>query len=86
MASKGVVFDHLLPLMNERCTVFGSTLLQGGVQRTWLARQLMSAYNRKGIFCNAHDDLDGLRRELERRFRSVSIEVVGTAALFIAQR
>jgi hypothetical protein len=42
----------------------------------------MDAYNTKGIFSNRHDDLDGLKRALDRRFRDVSVEVVGCAALF----
>lgn len=82
IASKAVVFDHLRALMNPGAALFGATLLTVGVPRTWLARRLMAIYNRRGIFSNELDDLDGLRRELERRFADVSIEVVGCAALF----
>jgi 2-polyprenyl-3-methyl-5-hydroxy-6-metoxy-1,4-benzoquinol methylase len=80
--AKAVVFDHLRALMNPNAVLFGSTLLQGGVARTWMAKRLMDAYNRKGIFANRQDDLDGLKRALERRFRDVTVEVVGCAALF----
>ena len=80
--SKCVAFDHLKALMNPGAVLFGSTLLQGGVRRHWLARRLMDAYNRKGIFSNQGDDVAGLTRELGRRFREVSVEVVGCAALF----
>ena len=80
--SKCVAFDHLKALMNPGAVLFGSTLLQGGVRRHWLARRLMDAYNRKGIFSNQGDDSAGLTRELGRRFREVSVEVVGCAALF----
>ena len=80
--SKSVALDHLKALMNPGAVLFGSTLLYGGVPRHWFARRLMDAYNRKGIFSNQGDDLDGLRRELGRRFREVSVEVVGCAALF----
>jgi len=66
--------------------LFGSSLLQGGVVRSWPAQHLMALYNRKGIFSNEADDLDGLRRELHKRFEQVSIEVVGCAALFSACR
>lgn len=81
-ASKGVVFDHLKALMNPNGVLFGATLLQGGVTRSPLARRLMAAYNRRGIFSNTDDDLDGLRHALHQRFRDVSVEVVGCAALF----
>lgn len=80
--SKSVAFDHLKVLMNPDAVLFGSTLLQGGVSRNWFAKRLMHAYNNKGIFSNRHDDLDGLRRALGQRFRDVSVEVVGCAAIF----
>lgn len=80
--SKSIAFDHLKALMNPNGVLFGSTLLQGGVTRNWLARRLMGAYNRKGIFSNKLDDLAGLKRALAQRFRETSVEVVGCAALF----
>jgi len=80
--SKAVAFDHLKDLMNPNAVLFGSTRLQGGVPRSWLAKRLMDIYNKKGIFSNQDDSLDGLKRELGRRFREVSVEVVGCAALF----
>ena len=82
MASKSVAFDHLKALMNPGGVLFGATLLHGGVTRSWLARRLMSLYNSRGIFSNERDDLPELRRSLERRFRDVSVVVVGCAALF----
>ncbi len=86
MTAKACVFDHLLPLMNPGAAIFGSTLLQGGVERSAPARWLMDYYNSDGVFSNTRDDLDTLRRALEMRFADVSIEVVGCAALFSARR
>ncbi|MET0532585.1 MAG: class I SAM-dependent methyltransferase [Steroidobacter sp.] len=80
--SKSVMFDHLKALMNPNAVLFGSTLLQGDVQRSWMARRLMALYNKKGIFANEHDDLAGLEQALKRRFRDVSVRVVGCGALF----
>ena len=45
-------------------------------------KRLMDRYNRKGIFSNRHDGVDGLKRALDQRFRSVSVEIVGCVALF----
>jgi 16S rRNA G1207 methylase RsmC len=45
----------------------------------------MNFYNAKGVFSNRRDDLGALNRELEKRFRDVSIEVVGCGALFTAR-
>lgn len=80
--SKSVVFDHLQGMMNPNGVLFGSTLLQGGVTRSWLATRLMAIYNRRGIFSNERDDLDGLTQALTQRFRDVSVAVVGCVALF----
>lgn len=84
MTTKARAFDFLSPLMNPGAVVFGSTLLQGGVARSFAARRLMAFYNSKGIFSNTQDDLATLTRELEKRFSAVSVETVGCAALFSA--
>lgn len=80
--SKAVIFDHLKALMNPNAVLFGTTLLQGGVPRSWLAKRLMAVYNKKGIFSNVQDNLDSLNSALTQRFRDVSVEVVGCGALF----
>jgi 2-polyprenyl-3-methyl-5-hydroxy-6-metoxy-1,4-benzoquinol methylase len=80
--SKAIAFDHLQTLMNPNAVLFGSTLLQGDAPRNWLAQRLMDIYNQKGIFSNQQDDLEGLERSLNQRFRDISVEVVGCAALF----
>ena len=85
IAAKAVALDHLKAAMNADAVLFGSTLLQGGVPRGRLARRLMAFYNRKGIFSNRDDDLDGLKAALDQRFRDVSVEVAGCAALFSAR-
>jgi hypothetical protein len=80
--SKVVTFDHLKVLMNPNGVLFGSTLVQSGVTLNWFAKRLMDAYNKKGIFSNKGDSLEGLKRALDQRFKDVSVEVVGCAALF----
>lgn len=80
--TKSTVFRHLKTLLNPGGAMFGSTLLSGGVHRSWAARRLMAFYNSKGIFTNDHDDLEGLRTILSEHLTAVTIEVVGCAALF----
>jgi hypothetical protein len=82
MIDKAVAFDHLKELMNPGARIFGSTILQGGVKRGWMAKKLMAFYNKRGIFANMDDDLKGLRSSLTQRFESVTLEVVGCVALF----
>jgi hypothetical protein len=85
MATRARAFDFLSPLLNPGAVVFGSTLLQDGVARSFVAQRLMAFYNSKGIFSNTRDDLKTLTRELEKRFDAVSVETVGCAALFSAR-
>ncbi len=80
--SKAIIFDNLKELMNHNAVIFGSTLFQGGVPRSWLARRLMGIYNKKGVFSNQHDSLDDLEMSLNHSFRDVSIDVVGCVAVF----
>jgi Methyltransferase domain len=82
IASKAVVFDHLLPLVQPGGVVFGATILQGGVRHTRLARTLLPVYNRKGLFANRDDDLEGLERALASRFTGYELDVTGGVALF----
>ena len=80
--SKSVAFDHLLTLMNPNGVLFGSTILHDGVRRNWFARQLMDVHNKKGIFSNQGDDLQGLVKALKKRYGDVVVKVEGCVALF----
>jgi len=85
MESKAVAFEHLKAHMNPGATFFGSTILHSGVRRNWAARQLMAAYNRKGVFSNENDHLPSLNQALSAHFHSVRLEVIGCVALFSGQ-
>lgn len=80
--AKSIVLDHLKCCMNRGAKLFGSTILQDGVPRSWLANRLMRTYNRRGIFSNQQDSLDGLIQALQQRFCEVSVNVEGCVAIF----
>jgi 2-polyprenyl-3-methyl-5-hydroxy-6-metoxy-1,4-benzoquinol methylase len=82
ISEKAVVFDHLKSLMNQDAVVFGSTILQSGVPKSWVAQRLMNFYNKKGIFANTEDSLTELEKALKERFKEVQIDIVGCVALF----
>lgn len=83
--SKKRVFDNLKSLLNPNGTIFGSTILQCGVEISVAARWLMRFYNSKGVFTNAADDLAGLRSILEAGFTESRVDTVGSVALFSAR-
>jgi SAM-dependent methyltransferase len=83
MRTKGVVFDHCKTVLAPGGVVFGSTVLTGGVPHTRFSRWMMDQLNdRNESFSNREDDLDTLTAQLEKRFRDVSVDVVGSVAIF----
>lgn len=83
-AEKGVVFDHLRPLLARGGVLFGATLLGHGVERTLVARAAAGLFNRARVFSNRGDSLAGLQLALSRRFARVQVRTVGCVALFSA--
>jgi ubiquinone/menaquinone biosynthesis C-methylase UbiE len=84
--SKAVAFDHLTELLNPGGVLFGATLLHEGVERNWFARRLMAFYNKKGVFANREDSLEGLQQAIESRFSDITLDVIGCAALFAVKK
>jgi SAM-dependent methyltransferase len=82
--TKAVVFDNLIPLLQPGGVIFGATILSDGVDHTRLARALLRAYNRKGIFSNLHDHRHALEHALADRFSRYELDVSGSVALFAA--
>jgi ubiquinone/menaquinone biosynthesis C-methylase UbiE len=80
--TKAAVFRNLKPYVAPGGVVFGSTILTGGVEKNALARRVSALYNRKGIFTNEADSVDGLRGVLEQEFASHELEVRGSVGLF----
>ena len=85
IAEKSVVFDHLRTTLAVGARVFGATILQGDVPRSWAAQKLMNLYNRRGIFSNAGDTRQALQAALAARFHDVKIGIKGAVALFEAR-
>lgn len=85
-ADKGVAFGHLADRLAPDGVLFGSTILGRGIRHNAAGRGLMNLYNKKGIFHNNEDDVEGLERALRQHFAEVTVDVVGTVALFRAYR
>jgi SAM-dependent methyltransferase len=85
ISEKAVAFDHVAALLAPGARVFGATILQGHLRRSRIAQAFMDLYNRKGIFANANDTLEGLDAALRTRFRDVNVQSRGTVALFEAR-
>lgn len=82
MQAKGTVFEYLKALLNPGGVLFGITLLYGGVERSSLATYAYYWLNLMGIMTNRHDDVEGLKKNLELHFTESNLEVIGCGALF----
>ncbi len=84
ISEKVIVFDYLLPHLQEGGVIFGSSLVPHGVPTSWVARKLMKFYNDKGIFHNHDDCLEDLHAALSSRFTRYEIGTKGCAVIFKA--
>jgi SAM-dependent methyltransferase len=66
--------------------LFGASVLGRDAEHSWIARRVLTAFNRQRGFDNLGDTEDGLRSILEASFEQVELDVVGSAALFAATR
>jgi hypothetical protein len=82
LADKAGILERPAALLRPGGVLFGTTVLAGGVRHTALSRAHISALNRRGIFANREDDLDGLRRELAGRFGDHTLTTRGSLAVF----
>ncbi len=85
MSEKARAFATLADALADDGGFFGSTILNADVEHNAFGRALIRIYNRKGIFGNARDDAEGLRRALREAFDEVNVTVEGTVALFSAR-
>jgi SAM-dependent methyltransferase len=86
MKTKRVVFENLRTVLKPGGTLFGCTILYGGVKRSPLATVAMYLVNARGYLTNKQDDLDVLKRNLTECFSESSVKMVGCVALFWARK
>lgn len=83
-AEKSAVIKNLKACLSENGKLFGSTILAKDQEHNWLAKRLLTLYNKKGVFGNWHDDESGLIAMLKQHFANVDVRVKGTVAFFTA--
>lgn len=81
MIEKGAAFTHLAPLLRPGGRIFGSTILDAGVDHNRLARDQLTRMNDTGVFSNRTDSAVALAAALEPSF-TATVWTVGSVALF----
>lgn len=83
---KAIAIRNVADVLSPAGTLFGATILGRSGDHSWLARRVLSAFNRQGGFDNFDDSEASLREMLEASFEEISIQIVRSAALFQARR
>jgi len=86
MTEKGKVFDSFNPIMNLNTCVFGYTILNKGIKKTWLSRVVFYVLQKLKVINGVHDSAQQLLNELKNRFQQCEVNVVGSVAIFVAKQ
>lgn len=81
---KAVAIRNVAAVLAPDGVLFGGTILGSLEQHTPLARAILWAFNRRGVFNNLADTEEGLHEILEESFQTVEINLVGSMAQFMA--
>ena len=84
MSVKGVVFDAIEPLLRPGTTVFGYTILNQDVAKTWFSKSVYFILHKLRVINGPDDSASQLEQELKKRFGTVAVTVIGCVALFVA--
>ncbi len=84
LTRKALAVKHVAAVLAPSAVLFGASVLGRSGQHTWLARRVLSAFNRRGAFDNLDDTEEGLREILEASFERVELETIGSIAIFSA--
>jgi SAM-dependent methyltransferase len=84
LSRKAVAVTNVAAVLAPTGVLFGASILGGAARHSRLARNILNANNRRGVFDNLEDTEEGLRRMLEASFERVELETIGSMAIFAA--
>ena len=85
VTEKAVAFDHAAAVLAEGGVCFGASVTPKGQHLNPFAKAVLAASNATGALNNRNDSHEDLRAEIERRFRTTEIRLVGTMTLWEAR-
>lgn len=86
ITEKMVVFESLYQLLNPGGVIFGATIIADSRKSSWIAKRLMKVYNKKGVFCNAGNNIKTLENLLSAQYENFELNVIGSAAQFVIHK
>jgi SAM-dependent methyltransferase len=84
VSRKATAVANVAAVLAPTGVLFGASILGRSGQHNRLARSLLDANNRRGVFDNLDDTQGGLREILQASFERVELGTVGSFAIFAA--
>ena len=84
LTRKATAISNLAAVLAPDGVLFGASVLGRSGQHSWLARRVLTAFNRRGAFDNLDDSEGGLREILEASFERVEMETLASIVVFSA--
>jgi SAM-dependent methyltransferase len=84
LSRKALAVANVAAVLAPSGVLFGASVLGASGRHTWLARRVLTAFNRRGAFDNLGDSEEGLREILAESFEQVELEAIGSIAIFAA--
>ncbi len=84
LSRKAEAVKNVAAVLAPTGVLFGASVLGTSGAHSWLARRVLSAFNRRGAFGNLDDTEEGLREILAESFDHVELETFGSVAVFSA--
>ncbi|WP_163833149.1 class I SAM-dependent methyltransferase [Spartinivicinus ruber] len=82
MEEKLAIIDNLKGALNPGSSIFGTTVLYEGGDKSAFAEKLLSFYNKKGIFSNYGDSWSAMQRCLPKLGKVEQLKVNGCVCFF----
>lgn len=84
LSRKAAAVSNVAAVLAPTGVLFGASILGASGPHRWLARKMLDANNRRGIFDNLGDSSQGLGEILGVAFEHVELEMIGSMAVFAA--
>lgn len=86
LARKAAAVANVAAVLAPDGVLFGASVIGFPGPHTRVARSVLRAFNRQGVFDNLSDTEDALREILGASFQQVEVEAIGSIAVFVATR
>ena len=86
ITQKAAAFDSIKSILNKNACLFGYTILNQEIEKTWLSRCVYFILQKLKVINGVEDSPSQLKHELDKRFVHCNVRILGCVALFRAYK